>query len=86
MSVLNPILPTAGDPRGGEEIDTLNALAAILADYNGQINNDNLAAGANIAWSKLANGALVASQLQFKATSGSITAKDRKLWVKAEAY
>jgi hypothetical protein len=53
VTIINPTMPTPGDARGAEEIDLANALQALLADYNGSINADNIAAGA-IGTSELA--------------------------------
>jgi hypothetical protein len=63
MSIVNPTLPNPGDPRGGEETDVRNALVAILADHNGNIDDDNIKSAAGIQWSKLANGTAVLDQL-----------------------
>lgn len=44
MALINPTLPTVGQDRGTEEIDTLNALVAILGVVNGGIDLANLSA------------------------------------------
>lgn len=43
MGIINPDLPTPGDPRGHEETDMRNALAALLTEFNGGIENANVA-------------------------------------------
>jgi hypothetical protein len=45
MTLLTVSLPTTGTARGSEEVDVGNALAAILADYNGSITPENLKNG-----------------------------------------
>ena len=46
MTIINPTLPTVGDQRGNEEVDVRAFLQALLADYNGSISFENLAAAA----------------------------------------
>lgn len=43
MGVISPTLPTPGEPRGTEETDVRNALLALLAEFNGNIEASNLA-------------------------------------------
>lgn len=44
MGLITPTLPTTGQSRGGEEVDVLNALTALLNLVNGQIDGANVAA------------------------------------------
>jgi hypothetical protein len=42
MATINPTLPTPGQPRGSEESDMLNAFNALLAEFNGNVDEANL--------------------------------------------
>lgn len=46
MGLINPTLPTANQPRGGEEVDVINALTALLNLVNGSLDSANVAAAA----------------------------------------
>lgn len=54
MSIINPTMPTPGDPRGAEEADLANAVQTLLNEFNGNIDNANIKAAAGIDKSKLA--------------------------------
>jgi hypothetical protein len=56
MSLINPTLGTPGDKRGPEELDDRNALSALLAEFNGNIDNANIKGSAGISWSKMQGG------------------------------
>lgn len=43
MGLINPTLPTGGQPRGSEEVDVINALTALLNLVNGGLDDANLA-------------------------------------------
>jgi hypothetical protein len=42
VGIINPALPSPGQPRGSEEGDVRNALAVILTEFNGRIELANL--------------------------------------------
>lgn len=42
MGIINPTLPSVNSPRGDEEIDARNALATVLAEFNGNVDAANL--------------------------------------------
>lgn len=42
MAVINPTIPTGGQPRGGEETDVTNALTTIVSEINGGLDAANL--------------------------------------------
>lgn len=44
MALINPTLPTAGQPRASEDIDVLNALTMIRDAINGGLDSTNMAA------------------------------------------
>lgn len=56
MAIINPSLPEKDQPRGTEELDLLSALTALLAEFNGNIDNANVDAAAGIALSKINGG------------------------------
>jgi hypothetical protein len=45
MGLISPTLPTAGSPRGSEEVDTINALQAIVTELNGLLDAANIEDG-----------------------------------------
>ena len=61
MGLINPVLPTVGQPRGAEEVDVLNAVTAILNLVNGNIDQANIAADGVGPTEMLGHGAIVTS-------------------------
>jgi hypothetical protein len=53
MGLISITLPTIGDPNSTEDVDIRNSLATFQTLVNGNIDNANLAAAANISASKL---------------------------------
>lgn len=53
MGLINPTLPTIGDPNSSEDADIRNALQTIVSAINGNITDANVGAGAAVAYSKL---------------------------------
>lgn len=54
MGTINPSLPTIGQSNSTEDPDIVTCFTAILAEFNGNIDNNNIKSSAAIAWSKLA--------------------------------
>lgn len=54
MGLINPTVPTVGQPNATEDVDVLNTLNTIVTLVNGNIDNANIASGAAVAYSKLA--------------------------------
>jgi hypothetical protein len=77
MAIVNPTMPTPGQPRGGEETDLQNAVQAILNEFNGNIDSANLKDG-GIALADLAT-AVLNNFLKL------VVGADRKLAFRAEA-
>jgi hypothetical protein len=57
MGIINPTLPSVNSPRGDEEVDARNALATVLGEFNGNVDQNNLKDGA-VTKAKLATDAL----------------------------
>lgn len=55
MARISPDLPTIGDKRGPEEVDIRTALAALLAEFNGNIDSTNVKAAAGFLDGQLAS-------------------------------
>lgn len=59
MGIINPTLPSVNSPRGDEEIDARNALATVLGEFNGNVDQNNLKDG-SVTKAKLAADSLSA--------------------------
>lgn len=64
MSVVNPPTPTIGENRGDGEADVRNALIALIAEFNGNVDDSNVKAGANLNGSKLLDNSVLATKLE----------------------
>jgi hypothetical protein len=62
VGIIVPTLPTVGQSRGGEEVDVLNVLTALLNEFNGSIDAANIADGV-ITAAELATAAKPATLL-----------------------
>lgn len=47
-AIIGPTMPTPGQPRGGEELDLQNAVQALLNEFNGNIDTDNMKPAAGL--------------------------------------
>lgn len=54
MALINPTLPTIGQPNSTEDVDLLSALSAIIAAINGGLDTANLATAAGVTETQLA--------------------------------
>ena len=64
MALINPTIPTIGQPNSSEDQDIVNAFNTIVSAINGGLDTANLAAGAGITGAQLAAAAgITASQL-----------------------
>lgn len=59
MALINPTIPTIGQPNSTEDQDTVNALNTIVSAINGGLDAANLAAAAGITAAQLAASAKV---------------------------
>lgn len=62
MGLIAPTIPSAGSPRGSEEVDVINALTALVNLVNGSLDSANLAANAVTA-SEVTDAILTADKL-----------------------
>jgi hypothetical protein len=76
MGLVNPTMPTLGDPRGTEEVDLQNAVQALLNAFNGNIEAVNIADG-TITAAELAT-ALAQSYLALIGTQNLAMQRGRK--------
>lgn len=73
-------MPTAGSPRGGEEIDLANAVQALLNEFNGNIDS------ANLKDASIAAGDLQAALLDvLGVTGGAVTRRGKSIIATSEA-
>ena len=63
MGLINPTLPTVGQPNSTEDVDVLNALTTIRNVINGGLDSANLAAAAGITADQLAAAVAAAAGL-----------------------
>ncbi len=71
MALINPTIPTLGDPNSTEDPDTRNSLITIRDAINGGLDDANMAAAAGIQLSKLQHA--TSGQLLIANASGVIT-------------
>lgn len=71
MGTINPSIPTIGQPNSTEDADIRDGMVTIRDEINGNLDNDNIKAAANIAGSKLATNSVAPSKLS-NATSGQL--------------
>jgi hypothetical protein len=72
MAEISPQIPEIGQPNNTEDPKIVNALTTITDEINGNLDNDNIASGANINGSKLLAASVDTTQL---AASAVETAK-----------
>jgi hypothetical protein len=56
MAIIAPATPNIGDARGSGEVAVRNDLVALLAEFNGNIDDSNIKSGAGINGAKLGAG------------------------------
>src|SRR6266498_1163856 len=73
MSILALTLPSIGSPNSTEDVDIINAFSAIQSDYNGNVDDSNLATAVKQKIG-LSDGSIVRRGKSSIATSESTTA------------
>lgn len=63
MALINPTLPTVGDPNSTEDPDIVSAFGAIVSAINGGLDTTNLASGAGVTDAQLASPNNAATKL-----------------------
>lgn len=63
MALINPQIPTIGQPNSTEDQDVANALTTIVATINGGLDTANLAAAAGITGAQLAAATVTSAKL-----------------------
>lgn len=69
MGIINPTLPTSGDPRGSEELDVLSALQTLLAEFNGNISQANLSSALQSQFGITSRGKCIVDDEQSRSNS-----------------
>lgn len=64
MGLISPTTPTIGAARGDEEVDVRSAIIALLNEFNGNIDNANIKAGAAIDGAKLLAASVTAAKIE----------------------
>lgn len=79
MGLVNPTLPTSGDPRGPEELDLLAALQTILAEFNGNIDLANLSSALQSQFGLTSRGKCIVAteESRSSASYGTLTTPDQ---------
>jgi hypothetical protein len=71
MALITPDLSGIVDGAVADAVDITNPLNTIINDYNGNIDNSNIAAAANISFSKLDTSAFTASTPTIQKSDGT---------------
>lgn len=72
MGLVNPTLPVLSAARGDGEVNVRNDLIALLNEFNGNIDDANIKALANIAGSKLLNNSVAQAKLTTRIVFGTV--------------
>lgn len=63
MGTINPQIPTSGQPNSSEDLKIISGMGTIRDAINGNLDDDNIAVGADINGNKLLDGSVDTDQL-----------------------